>query len=206
MKLFYNPLSPNCYPVLAVAEHLGIDLEKVIKDPFKGETREPEYLKMNPNGKVPVLVDGDFTLWESNSIMIYLADKSETSLWPKDAKTRIEISHWQFWQQAHWMDATATLLFERLIKKAFNMGDPDPKEDEKGVKAVQRYGAVLNQCLEGKQFLVNGQLTLADFSVASPLAFSEACSFPIEDFNHLKAWYGRMLELPAWKNNLPKLG
>ena len=205
MKLYYHPASPNCIPVLALADHLGLELERIFTDPFKGETRTPEYLKNNPNGKVPTLVDGDYVVWESNAIMIYLADQNETSLWPRDMKTRVSIIHWQFWQQAHWLHATGILTWERLIKSFADLGDPDPAEEKKGEEAVERYGAVLNASLEGKQYLVGDQLTLADFAVASPLVYAEPCRFPLKDFSHLHAWYARISELEAWQKNLPSM-
>ena len=67
MKLHGFPPSPNTCKVLAVAAHLGVPLELEVVDITKGAGRTPEFLKINPNGRTPVLVDGDFTLWESNA-------------------------------------------------------------------------------------------------------------------------------------------
>lgn len=206
MKLYYHPVSPNCYPVLAVAKELGLDLELHQVDPLSGGTRSPEYLQMNPNGKVPVLVDDDFILWESGAIMEYLAGKApQHSLFPEGARTRIDIVRWQLWHQAHWMHACGTLLWENVIKKLAKMGDPDPVELKKGEEEVKRFGAVLNQCLEGKTFLVNDQLTLADFAVAAPMVFADVARFPLESFSHIKKWYGRLNELDSWRSVQPKL-
>jgi len=206
MKLFYLPLSPNNYHVAALADHLGLEVEKIQVDPFKGETRTPEYLKMNPNGKTPTFLDGDFALWESNAIMIYLAQKKPgNKLWPEDPRARVDIIRWLSWRNAHWMPATGGLLWEKVVKKLANLGDPDPAEIQKGEENTQRFAAVLNQCLEGKQYLVNDQLTLADFGVASPLFYAEICQFPLEGFNHIKPWYQRIASLEAWKNNQPQL-
>lgn len=206
MKFYYHPASPNCFHILALADHLGISLEKVSVNLFTGETRTPEFLKMNPNGKVPVLVDGDFNLWESNAIMQYLAEKVQTPLWPKDDKVRVDIARWQFWQQAHWTSSCGILLWERLVKKFAKAGDPDPAEEKRGEEAVKRYGEVLNTSLEGRQYLVGDQLSLADFSVAAPLVYTDACRLPVKDLPHLQDWYGRMAALEEWKNNLPQLG
>ena len=95
MKLYTNLFSPNARKVHAVAHALGIDLETHTVDLRAGEQRTPEYLALNPNGKVPTLVDGDTVLWESNAIMCYLAGKGDTDLWPKSAK-RYDILRWMF--------------------------------------------------------------------------------------------------------------
>ena len=79
-------------------------------------------------------------------------------------------------------------------------------EVKKGEEGVARYGAVLNQSLEGKQYLVGEQLTLADFSVASPLIYAEAANFALDEFPHLRNWYGRIAALEAWQKNLPQMG
>jgi glutathione S-transferase len=205
MKLYWLPLSPNNFPVSAVADYLGIPLERIPLDISKGENRTPEYLKLNPNGKTPTLTDGNFSLWESNAIMIYLASKkSGNDLWPTDELKRIDITRWMLWQQAHWQQACGTVLWEKLVKKILNQGDPDPSEIKKGEEGIKRFGAVLNQCLEGKSYLVNNRLSLADFSVAAPLPYAEFCQFPLEGLPHLKKWYGQIESLEAWQKNLPK--
>jgi glutathione S-transferase len=93
MKLYTNLFSPNARKVHAVANELGIELDTHTVDLRAGEQRTPEYLALNPNGKVPTLVDGDTVLWESNAIICYLAGKGDTELWPKSAK-RYDILRW----------------------------------------------------------------------------------------------------------------
>jgi glutathione S-transferase len=88
MKLYGFPASPNTRKVQAVAAHLDMPLEFEFVDITKGKSRTPEFLKMNPNGRTPVFMDGDFTLWESNAIMQYLASQRQNDLWPDDARTR----------------------------------------------------------------------------------------------------------------------
>jgi len=205
MKLYWLPLSPNNYIVSAVADYLGIPLEKIYLDIAKGDSRTPEFLKLNPNGKMPTLVYGDFSLWESNAILMYLCSKKPgNSLWPADELTRIDISRWLFWQQAHWMRGCGQLLFERLVKKFFGQGDPNPEKEKEGEEAVKFNAAVLNQSLEGKNYLVNDQLTLADFAVAAPLPYAQPCRLPIEGFPNIAKWYERIASLEAWQKNLPK--
>ena len=88
MKYYYHPGSPNCRKVSAVIEMLGVDAKYEFVDLPKGKQAQPEFLAVNPNGMVPALVDGDTTVLESNCIIIYLAEKTGSDLWPEDAPSR----------------------------------------------------------------------------------------------------------------------
>src|SRR4051812_8751518 len=100
MKLYTFPIAPNARKVHAVIEHLGLkDIEIHLVDLTKGGQQSPEYLALNPMGRVPTLVDGDLVLWESNAVCEYLCDlQGDTSLFPRDARVRADISRWLYWQ------------------------------------------------------------------------------------------------------------
>jgi len=102
MKL-YGIASSRALRSLWAAEEVGVEYEHVPTH-FLGDSKKPEYLAINPNGKVPTLVDGDTTLWESNAILCYLGGKSDTDLWPKSAK-RYDILRWMFWEANHFTQA-----------------------------------------------------------------------------------------------------
>jgi len=90
--------SPHARKVRLLAAELGVPLELVPCDPRAGETREPDFLAMNPNGRVPTLVDGDFVLWESLAILKYLAAKQpERGLGGSNARESALIDQWLFW-------------------------------------------------------------------------------------------------------------
>src|SRR4030081_1552446 len=126
MKLYGFPPSPNTWKVRAVAAHLGMPLELVPVDLTKGGQRAPDYLALNPCGRAPTLVDGDFVLWESDAIMQYLADRKPNSLWPNDSRVRADIARWQCWDLAHWSaEAFQPLIFQRVVKKIMNIGAAD---------------------------------------------------------------------------------
>src|SRR6185295_3062325 len=150
MKLHVAPPSPRAVKVLAVARHLELDFELCPVDLLNSAHLRPEFAALNPNKKMPVLEDDGFVLWESNAITQYLAAKGPASrLLPSDPAARADVSRWQFWESAHWDPACATLIFERLLKKLFGQGDPNPAEVEKGEEAVRRFGGVLNTSLAG---------------------------------------------------------
>ena len=101
MKLYGFPASPNTWKVRALASYLKTPLELELVDLSKGVQRSPTYLAINPTGRTPTLIDGDFSLWESNAIMQYIADKSANTLWPKDAHIRTDIARWLERPHAH---------------------------------------------------------------------------------------------------------
>ncbi|MEO1180824.1 MAG: glutathione S-transferase family protein, partial [Cyanobacteria bacterium J06636_28] len=88
----------------------------------QGDQRTADFLALNPTGRIPVLQDGDFVLWESNAIMQYLASQVSTPLWPDDAQQRADIMRWQSWQLAHWAKGCQPLNYERLVKKVLQLG------------------------------------------------------------------------------------
>jgi glutathione S-transferase len=205
MKLYGFPPSPNTRKVQAVAVQLGIPLEFQLVDLTKGQQRTPEHLALNPNGKTPVLVDGDFTLWESNAIMQYLAGKKPNTLWPEGAHARADIARWQFWQVAHWHEGCSGLLFEKFVKKLLGLGEPDMAVVTKAEAAFHRDAAIVDAHLAKHQFLATGALTLADFAVAAYLHYAVAAKLPWERYDSLRAWYARIEALPAWRETKPPM-
>jgi glutathione S-transferase len=204
MKLFSIQASNNCRRVNAVIQHLGLQVE-VIEQPM-ADLKKSDFLEMNPNGKVPTLVDGDLTLWESRAIMQYLAEQKPGSFYPKDVKSRANIARWQFWEATHLSKGTGAFAFENLFKKIFMKQDADPVALAAGEKEWKLFAPILNAQLEGKKFLLGDELTLADFSVGACFSYAEASGLPWNEFTHIKAWWGRLNEIPAWKNTAPKMG
>jgi glutathione S-transferase len=205
MKLYGYPPSPNTWKVLATAAHIGQPLELVFVDLSKGEQRKPDYLALNPTGRTPTLVDGDFVLSESNAIMQYLCDRKPTALWPNDSRTRADIVRWQCCQLAHWSkESCEPLIFERLVKKALNIGPPDAAKIEKATDNFNRDASMLDAHLAKRAWLVGDAVTLADFSVAAPLFFIKEAELPVEPYAQVREWFARVSALPAWRDTAPK--
>ncbi|HEU4581977.1 MAG TPA: glutathione S-transferase family protein [Polyangiaceae bacterium] len=202
MDFYTNPLSPNCRKVDAVAKQLGIPLNEKQVDVLKGGTKTPEYLALNPNGLVPTLVDGDVVLWESNAIMCYVASKTDNELWPKTTH-RYEIMKWQAWELAHFGAAARALVFQRLLKPMLFHTEPDAARVEEAETNFKRFAAVLDGALAGKRFLVNNQLTLADFCVAAPLTYVAQAKLPLAGFKNAERWLAALDEQPGWRASVP---
>jgi glutathione S-transferase len=204
MKLYGFPPSPNTWKVRAVAAHLGLPLEFELVDLTKGQQRTPDYLMLNPTGRTPVLVDGDFTLWESNAILQYLASRTTNALWPNDARLRTDIMRWQSWQLAHWSkEGCEPLIFERMVKSILNLGPPDAAVVTKGMEAFNREARVLDAHLAKNAYLVGTRVTLADFSVAAPLFYIKQAEMPLVPHRHVQDWFARVSALPAWGDTAP---
>ncbi|NVB78391.1 MAG: glutathione S-transferase family protein [Kofleriaceae bacterium] len=200
-----NPLSPNVRRVRLTAAVLGLELEEKQLDFTRGEHKSPEYLALNPNGAVPTLVDGDLVLTESRAIMQYLASKKpESGLLPRDEKSRAEVTRWQFWDASHFASQLGTLVFERMIKPMFGMGEPDQRKIEDAISGCRRFGAVLDTHLAGKQYIVGSSLTIADLTIACSLMYAKQTEAPVGDFPNIQSWFSRVSDLDAWKNTSPQ--
>lgn len=205
MKLYGFPPSPNTWKVRALAAHLGIRLDFELVDLTKGASHTPAYLALNPTGRTPTLVDGDFKLWESTAILQYLASKVPNKLWPDDARTRADITRWQSWGLAHWSkEGCEPLLFQRLVKKVLNLGPPDEAAIAKGLEAFHREAKVLDVHLAQQPYLVGKDITIADFSIAAPLFHAKAADMPIAPYARLQDWFGRVSALPCWRETAPQ--
>jgi glutathione S-transferase len=205
MKLYGFPPSPNTRKVQAVAAHLGIPLALEFVDLSKGEAQAAEFLTLNPGGRTPVLVDGEFTLWESNAIMQYVASQKPNNLWPDDDRIRADIARWQFWQVAHWHQGCGVYLWENMVKKFLLGIDGDLAALKRAEEVFHREAPVLDGHLANRHYLVSDTLTLADFSVASYLHYAVPAQLPLDRYSNIRAWYARIESLPSWRETAPKM-
>lgn len=202
MKLYLSPISPNSRKVSAVKAHLGIECDVQIIDLSNGENRAPKYLAINPNGMVPALTDGDFTLWESNAIMAYLCSKAESDLWP-DGNARYDVQRWMNWELAHFGRWLTIYGFEKFRGK-FGMGEPDDKVLAAAGTSIAKFAKILDDHLARRTFMVGEALSIADFAIASHLAYRVAAEYPLNSFKNVLAWEERLLEVPAWRDTVPE--
>jgi len=199
MRLYNANLSPNALRVRAVAHELGIPLEIVEVDLRKGENRSEAFLALNPNAKVPVLIDDDFVLWESRAINAYLASlKPDRGLHPDDPRKRAVVDQWSYWQAIHLGPAMQRVVFERLLKSKFGMGEPDEKALEGPLKDIAQFLAVLDANLSGKDW-VAGELSVADFAVASTFVYRKGSNISLETVPHVSGWIDRLEARPSWQ-------
>jgi len=200
MKLYNGNLSPNALRVRAVVYELGIEVETVDVDFRVGGNRTPEFLKLNPNGKVPVLVDGDLVLWESRAINAYLATKYPAkNLYPADLRQRAFVDQWSYWQAIHLGPAMQRVVFERAQKAAFGRGPADETVVAAEMKNVGQFLDVLESGLADGREWIAGALSIADFALATTFVFRVAAGISLDQRSHVAGWIARMEQRPSWQ-------
>ncbi len=196
MKIYGRITSSNVMKVLWAAAELGLEYERVDAGMAFGVVDTPEYRAMNPNGRVPTLVDGDLTLWESNAIVRYLAAKHDAGgLWPTDPATRADLDRWMDWQQTT-QNPAMTPVFWGLVRT------PPAERNQAAIDAgiaqsIAAFG-IVNARLADRDWLGGDQLTMADIPLGPNLHRFFNLPFERPDLPHLRAYYDRMLTRPGY--------
>jgi glutathione S-transferase len=199
VKLYNANFSPNCLRVRAVIFELGADVEIVDVDVFGGDTQTPEYLQINPNGKVPAFVDGDLALFESRAINAYLASLDpRRRLYPEDLKKRAIVDQWSYWQAIHLGPSSQRLTFEKVLKEKFGRGKPDENLIAAESKETTKLLGVFDRGLAGRDFIA-GDLSIADFALASTLTRRKAAGIGLEPFPNVAKWIDRLEARESWQ-------
>lgn len=186
----------------AFARHVGADIDYRYLDLGKGEHKAPDYLAINPNGKVPTLVEHDRTLWEANAIMALLARRLAPDYLPLDDRL-IEVQRWLSWDSQHFTRHGGSLYFEHVIRAKFGMGEPDADAVAEATGHFRTHAAVLDGHLDGRQWLVGDAPTIADFAVAVTLPYAAQAHIPVEDYPAVSRWHERMMALDGWSDPFP---
>jgi glutathione S-transferase len=199
VKLYDFPFSPNSRKVRAVAYELGIALDTQHVDVLTGGSRTPEFLAKNPNGRVPVLEDGDLVLWESTAIIRYLAAGSPLS--PTAPRAAAEVDRWIAWQLAHLGPAMSKVAFENIVKRLTRRGEPDPARIAEGTVEFERLTEILDGALAGREF-VAGPLSLADFALAAHYSLAPAAGLDIARHRRVASWLAQISARDSMKRAL----
>jgi glutathione S-transferase len=197
LTFFYAPFS-SASPTHAILEELGVPYEKVHVDLKKAEQKKPEFTKINPNAKVPVLVVDGTPIYESVAIAIYLGETygEKKGLYPAPGIERAVATKWLVW--------TNVSLGEALSRHQHNVADYIPNE-QKNAKAaeaakadVNAHLAILDAALSGKKFLVADKFSIVDIHVASWAHYVEMCGFDLKKYAALNAWKTAIVARPAY--------
>lgn len=192
--------SINVRKAVWAAEELEIPYQRIDAGGTFGLTKTPEYLSMNPNSVVPTLVDGDFTLWESNVVVRYLCAKhSLGNLYPENLQERFNAERWMDWQQTTFSPSGRD-AFWQLIRI------PGPEQDVKKIEASIASTNILLDRLEehlGKQAFVAGStFTMADIPLACEIHRWYGLPLERKSRKNIEAWYASVSARPASKNIL----
>jgi glutathione S-transferase len=197
LKIWGRTNSVNVKKALWCVEELGLKYERIDAGMQFGVTKTPEYLKMNPNSLVPTIDDDGFVLWESHTIVRYLAAKHGMGrLYPGDLKARADAERWMDW----------AFTFQRAMRDVFwgLIRTPPEKRDAKAIEegrvATNKLAAdVLERALEKKAYITDDRLTMGDIPIGCEV--QRWMRVPIErpKLPNVEAWFKRLGERPAYR-------
>ena len=189
MKLYDRDVSGNCHKVRLLLSMLGLAYDKVPVQLGK-DNKTPEFLRLNPRGQVPVLVDGAVTVWDSQAILVYLARRYGGKTWlPLEATTMAAVMQWLAMSEN---DLLFGLARARAVKR-FNA----PWNLEQ-VQALGRNGLkVLDGHLAANAWLAAGHPTIADLACYPYVVMAPEGEIGLDDYANVRAWIGRIQALPG---------
>ncbi|MBM4382439.1 MAG: glutathione S-transferase family protein [Deltaproteobacteria bacterium] len=165
MKLYARRTSSNCQKVLWFLGEFGVDYELVATGGDAGGLDAPSYRALNPNGRVPTLVDGDVAIWESHTILRYLAAKlAPERFWVSDPAERSRFERWMDWSQAQLDAAFMDLFWGHWRTPA---AQRNVAQNGLLLARCRHYMRILDRALAGRRFLLGDALSLADVPVGA---------------------------------------
>ena len=193
IKLHGVPMSRAARSIWAI-EEVGVEYELVPTN-FLEDSKKPEYLAINPNGRIPTLVDGDLTLFESMAINLYLARKYDGGLQPKTLEDEARAVQWSFWGITELEPPLMDMVRHKVML-------PEAQRDAEAVKAaeaaIQKPLRVLDDTLAKRAHLVSDTFTIADLNVASVLSMAQFVGFDFSNFANVQRWYAAATSRPAF--------
>ncbi len=188
IKLYGNKFSPPSNKVEMCINLLGLEYEFVFVDLLKGEQRTSNFLSITPFGKVPVLVDENFNLSESNAIIKYLCKKSKSDLYPSDLEKQAEVDMWcDFMVQHLTMQAYAKVMFNKMVAPRIGI-EPDQKLIKEGYEFINKYLTLIEEKLNKTKFLAGDKMTIADICLLATVDPSEVIEVNLKTYPKLTVW------------------
>ena len=194
LRIWGRLSSINVRKVVLCAQVLGVPFERIDAGLSYGVVNTPDYRAKNPNGLVPLLEDGDFTLWESNAIVRYLFAREASPLYPQDLQRRADAERWMDWQQTT-LNPAGSPDFKQLIRTP--EAQRDPAVIAASVAATEPLFAQLDEHLARQPFMAGDALTMADIPIACEVHRWWGLPLPRPAWPHLERWYAQWLALPA---------
>ena len=190
MQVLGRATSGNVQKVLLLLEEMGADYDREDYGRQFGNTDSADYLSKNPTGKVPTLVDGDVVIWESNSILRYIAAKAGSPLYPTDLAARSQVDRWMDW-------LLATLNGPYVAGfKATKGGEAVP---DAAAKEIAGALTLLDGALAGRSFVASDSITIADIALAPIVHRCLGFAIELPALDAVRAWHGRLGERPAFQ-------
>jgi glutathione S-transferase len=176
-------------------EEMGEPYELIEKSTRTDELQSAEYLRLNPNARIPTLVDNGVVLWESMAINLYLTQKYEGPMHCVDAKVLGLAAQWSFWAMLEMEGLLLDLLQHRALLPEFARDASYAERDE---LLLRKPLEVLNNALSGRDHLVGGNFTVADLNVASILVWGKMGRLDLSAHPDVARWLDSCLARPAY--------
>jgi glutathione S-transferase len=192
LHIYGSPLSSPTNKVRYVANYLHLDNEFHIINVSAGENSKPEFLKINPCGKIPAIDDDGFMLAESNAIIRYLADKQQSAIYPRDLQNRALVDQWMDYASQHIAIATSKIMYNMYYYKLFNI-EKDERSLQDGVRFLGKYLPVVEHQLSDHEYIAGKLITLADFSLLAALDVCEMSKVDLSSYPHMSAWRKKLM-------------
>ena len=193
LKIYGANLSAPANKVRMAANALGLPYEYIPVSIRSGENRTKEYLKMHPAGKVPVIDDDGFILFESDAIIQYLADKQESSLYPKDTKRRALVDQWMDFSAIHVGGAMGKVVFNRIFAPLIKT-PVDERSLADGLKFLDSFLPVVDRQLSRNPYLAGDEFSLADIALLAVLDPSEVAGIGLSSYQCLVKWRAELMK------------
>jgi len=165
-------------------EEVGIDYDHVPTHFFK-DTKTPEFLSINPNGRVPTLVDGELMLCESMAINLYLAERYGDGLWPESIEDRARTQQWSVWGISEIEPLQMRIVIQKLFTKEEHRDEDAINESAKG---LGRPLAVLDAHLANQSYLLGDRFTIADLNVSGVMLLFQMIEFDVSAYPNVTRW------------------
>jgi len=186
-KIYYHPLSfPSLAPVFA-AEAMGMSYEKEIVDLQTGQQKSPEYLAINPYGKVPAMKNGDFVMSESAAIMRYLARKEGSEFYPDNIEAQAEIDQWMDFVNHHIRSAIGRVQFNRFAAPLLGL-ESDESSVLVGLNFLEKNLPIIESRLSEHAFLCGDKMSLADIALVAALEPDKTAKVDLSPYSTLSGW------------------
>jgi glutathione S-transferase len=187
LTIYGTELSSPSNKVRFVANELGLEYEYKSMNLISGENQSEEHLKLHPAGKVPVIDDDGFVLFESTAIIRYLAAKCDSTLYPAAVKQRALVDQWADFASHHIGASVGRVLVNRVFAP-FLKQEVDERSLAEGLSFLERFLPVVDSPLEERRYLAGGELTLADFGLLAALDPAEVAQVDLSGYLNITRW------------------
>ena len=192
--VIYGISASRAFRSIWAIEEVGIEYDHVPTS-FRGDAQSPEYLEINPNGRIPALVDGDLKLCESMAINLYLAKKYGGRLMPGDPDGEAQVNQWSVWA----ISEIEPLQMQIVVQKFFT---PDEHRDEgviaRAAKGLARPLDVLDRSLAEQKYLLGEEFSIADLNVAGVMDLLSMVEFDLHNWANVERWLNDCRARPSY--------